>query len=111
MCSTACAWAHSARFADLAMTTPVLNRGLCLLPDPLDFIQRCWVFQSGCVAEFFTQIRSAHDAAHHFCVRGFWYVCHKKQVVRGESISEIACDIVFQFGRESVVDVRSRTQQ
>src|SRR6184192_3267229 len=107
MCSTACAWAPSARFADLGMTPPVLNRGLCLLPDPFDFIQRCWVFQSGCVAEFFTQIRSAHDAAHHFCVPGFWYVCHKNHVARSECLTEIACHILFQFGRKSDIAVRS----
>ena len=45
-----------------------------------DFIQRRRVFQRGCVAEFFAEIGSAHDAAHHFCVSRFGYVADEQQL-------------------------------
>jgi hypothetical protein len=39
--------------------------------DPLDFIQRRRVFQGGCIAEFFAQVRGAHDPTHTFASRVF----------------------------------------
>src|SRR5438874_13157117 len=83
---------------------------LCSPRGPLDFIERCRIFQGRCVAEFFAQIRSAHNAAHHFRVPRFWYVCHKNHVARSERLTEIACHIFFQFGRKSDIAVRSLLQ-
>lgn len=88
----------------------VVSAGLGLPCHALDFIQGRWVFQGRCVAEFFAQIRSAHNAAHHFRVPRFWYVSHKNHVARSERLTEIACHILFQFGRKSDIAVRSLLQ-
>ena len=72
----------------------------------LDFIQGRRVFQGGCVAEFFTQIGGAHNAAHYFRVPCFWYISYKDHIARCKRFAEIARDVLFQFGCQGDVAIR-----
>jgi hypothetical protein len=43
-----------------------------------DSVQRRWVLQRGCVAEFFAEISGSNDAPHDFCVPRFRYVAYEQ---------------------------------
>jgi hypothetical protein len=55
----------------IALLGTALSGVIALPPGVFDLFQRRRVFQSGCVAEFFAEIRGAHDAAHDFAFRVF----------------------------------------
>src|SRR3954451_2631600 len=71
----------------------------------LDLIQRSGVFQRRGVAEFFAEVRGAHDAAHDFGVSRFWYVTNKEHLARRERLAKIPCYLLFQFGGERGIAV------
>ena len=68
---------------------------LCSLGGPLDFFQRARVFQRGCVAEFFAEIRGADDAAHDFCISRFWYVADEQNFLGSERFAKLGGERVF----------------
>lgn len=61
----------------------------------LDLIQRRRVFQGGGVAEVFTKVRGAHDAAHPFRISRFWYVADENDLARGERFARLDGERVF----------------
>ena len=61
----------------------------------LDFIKRRWVFQRGGVAKFFAEIRSSHDATHHFRVSCFWYVADEQNFLGRERFAKLGGERVF----------------
>jgi len=61
----------------------------------LDLIQRRGVFERGCVAEFFAEIRGAYDAAHHFCVTCFCYVTYKNRLAWRKRLAMLGGERVF----------------
>jgi hypothetical protein len=65
------------------------------LRGPPNFIQGRRVFQSGCVAEFFAQVRGAHDAAHDFCISRFWYVADEQNFLGSERFAKLGGERVF----------------
>src|SRR5581483_11137799 len=78
---------------DMLMRCPA--NGVALPGRALDFIQRRRVFQSRCIAEFFAEVRGAHDPTHHFCVPRLWNVVYKEHVTRRQGFSQVASDILF----------------
>jgi len=46
-------------------------------------------------AEFFAEIRGAHNPTHHFCVSRFWYVADEHDFFWRERLPEVALDVVF----------------
>jgi hypothetical protein len=82
----------SPRSACPDMSGPALPISCC---GAIDFVQRGWVFQRGCVAEFFAQIRCAHDATYDFCVSRFRYVAYEHNFFWRERFAKLGGERVF----------------
>jgi hypothetical protein len=50
---------------------------------------------AGGVAEFFAEIRGAHDAGHHFRVSRFWYIADEQNFLGSERFAKLDGERVF----------------
>ena len=70
-------------------------RRIRALPCALDFFQRRRVFQRGCVAEFFAEIRGANDAPHDFRISRFGNVADEQNFLGSERFAKLGGERVF----------------
>jgi hypothetical protein len=47
------------------------------------------------IAEFFAQVRGAHDPTHHFCIPRFWHVADEQNFLGSKRFAQLGGERVF----------------